>query len=117
MADINYIFRDHYTNEIKPIDIRLVELLHTIYNRIETRQPFHIVSGFRSRSTNISLRKTHRGVAKGSLHIYGKAVDIHLPDCKLSLLRKTAINLHGGGVGYYPKKNFIHLDTGRVRYW
>ncbi|MGA1863723.1 MAG: YcbK family protein [bacterium] len=117
LDDINYIFRDHYTGEIKTIDTRLIELLHDIYERMETKKPFHIVSGYRTRSTNSLLRSTNRGVARRSLHIYGKAVDIYLPDCRLSSLRKTAIDLKGGGVGYYPNRNFVHVDVGRVRYW
>jgi uncharacterized protein YcbK (DUF882 family) len=117
LNDINYILRDHYTGKIKKIDIRLIELLHDIYDRMETKQPFHIISGYRTRSTNNYLRRSNRGVARRSMHIYGKAVDIYLPDCNLSSLRKTAINLKGGGVGYYPKKNFVHVDVGRVRYW
>ncbi|MGA1839793.1 MAG: YcbK family protein [bacterium] len=117
LNDINYILRDHYTGEIKTIDIRLIELLHDIYDRIETKEPFHIVSGYRTRFTNSLLRRNNRGVARRSMHIYGKAVDIYLPDCKLSSLRKTAIDLKSGGVGYYPFKNFVHVDVGRVRCW
>lgn len=117
LDDINYILRDHYTGEIKNIDTRLIELLYSIYNIMETKQPFHVVSGYRTRLTNSFLRRSNRGVAKGSLHIFGKAVDIYLPDCKLSSLRKTAIDLNSGGVGYYPKRNFVHIDVGRVRYW
>ena len=117
LNDINYIFRDHYTGKIKAIDTRLIELLHDIYDNMETKQPFHIVSGYRTRSTNSFLRKSNRGVARRSMHIYGKAVDIYLPDCRLSSLQKTAVNLKRGGVGYYPHKNFVHVDVGRVRYW
>jgi uncharacterized protein YcbK (DUF882 family) len=117
LNDINYIFRDHYTGEIKTIDTRLIELLHVIYDRMETKQPFHIVSGYRTRSTNTFLRRSHRGVARRSMHIFGKAADIYLPDCKLSSLRKVAVNLKGGGVGYYPKRNFVHIDVGRIRFW
>ena len=117
LEDINYIFRDHYTNKIKPIDKRLIELLHAISERLNTRKPIHILSGYRSPSTNSYLCKYYGGVSKRSLHLYGKAVDISLPGYRLSALRRIAVNLHGGGVGYYPKKNFIHVDIGRVRYW
>ena len=117
LAKIDYILRDHYSNKIKPIDTRLLDLLHTVCKRLNTEGPLHIISGYRSRSTNALLRKYDRDVAKGSLHIYGKAVDISLPDCKLYRLKKTAASLKCGGVGYYPERNFVHLDIGRVRYW
>jgi uncharacterized protein YcbK (DUF882 family) len=63
------------------------------------------------------LRRRSKGVAKHSMHIQGKAVDIRLPGYKLASLRHTAVALRVGGVGYYPRSNFIHVDTGKVRYW
>ena len=117
LAEINYVFRDHRTGEVKAIDTRLLDLLYVIRNKLETSQPFHILSGYRSPSTNALLRNRNRGVAKNSLHIRGKAADINLPTCKLSSFRRVAMRLRGGGVGYYPKDGFIHLDVGPVRYW
>jgi len=117
LVDINYILRDHRTREIESIDKRLLDLLYAIGKRLETKDPFKIVSGYRSPSTNTLLRKRSSGVAKGSLHQQGKAVDIRVPGCELSSLRNAAIALKGGGVGYYPSPNFVHIDVGRVRYW
>ena len=114
---INYILRDHRTNEIKPIDTRLLDLLFEISQRVEAREPFHIISGYRSPQSNQMLRKNGNGVAKKSLHLQGKAVDVRLPGCSLPVLRDTAMELQGGGVGYYPRSDFIHVDVGRVRYW
>ena len=117
LESINYILRDHRTNEIMPIDTDLLDLLHEISEKVEAREPFHIISGYRSPESNKLLRKNGNGVAKKSLHLQGKAVDIRLPGCSLPLLRETAMELKAGGVGYYPRSNFIHVDVGRVRYW
>jgi uncharacterized protein YcbK (DUF882 family) len=117
LAEINHILRDHRTDEMKPIDARLLDLLYTIHRKLRTRQPFHIISGYRCPSTNALLRAKSRMVAKNSLHLYGKAADVRLPHSDLSALRRVAISLRGGGVGYYPKSQFVHVDVGKVRYW
>jgi uncharacterized protein YcbK (DUF882 family) len=117
LAEIDYIMRDHRTGEIKSIDPRLLDLLDSIKKRLGVKQPFHIISGYRSPETNAFLRKTDKGVACKSLHIKGKAVDIRLPDIELSALRKVTMDFRRGGVGYYPKSDFVHVDLGRLRYW
>jgi uncharacterized protein YcbK (DUF882 family) len=117
LADINHILRDHRSGEVKPIDTRLLDLLHALQLKLGTQKPFHVISGYRSPETNAKLRKLGRGVARNSLHISGKAVDVRLPGCRLSSLRRAAMDLSGGGVGYYPRPKFVHLDIGRVRYW
>jgi uncharacterized protein YcbK (DUF882 family) len=117
LEEINYILRDHRTGEIKPIDIRLLDLLCAISLKLNTRSPFHVISGYRSPSTNAMLRKKSRRVAKNSMHVWGKAVDIRLPKFKTALLRRTSMNLKQGGVGYYRRSNFVHVDVGQVRYW
>lgn len=117
LVDINYILRDHRTGEIESIDKRLLDLLYAIAKRLGTKDSFKIVSGYRSPSTNALLRKRSSGVAKCSLHQKGKAADIRVTSCELSSLRNAALALKGGGVGYYPSSNFVHIDVGRVRYW
>ena len=117
LARINYIFRDHYNGAVKPIDTKLLDLLSAIQQKLRCSEPFHIISGYRTRKTNAYLRKHKKGVAKNSLHMYGKAVDIRLPGQSLKVLRRSAYELKAGGIGYYPKSNFVHLDVGRVRYW
>jgi uncharacterized protein YcbK (DUF882 family) len=81
------------------------------------KQPFHVISGYRSPKTNAALHQNSSGVAKKSLHMQGKAIDIRLPGRKLHDLRKAALDLQLGGVGYYSKSDFVHIDTGRVRHW
>jgi uncharacterized protein YcbK (DUF882 family) len=117
LAEIDFILRDHYTGEIKTMDTRLLDLLYAVSVKLKPNSPFHIISGYRSRSTNDMLRRRSKRVAKKSLHMYGKAVDIRLPGCKTSRLRRVAIALKGGGVGYYRGSNFVHVDTGEIRYW
>ena len=120
LKEINHILRDFRANEIKPIDPKLLDLLHELGGTLETDQPFHIISGYRSPHTNAMLQSRggeHTGVASGSLHMVGKAIDIRVPGVKLDNLRAAARSLKLGGVGYYPSSNFVHVDTGRVRYW
>ncbi len=118
LAKINYILRDTYTGEIKDIDVGLLDLLNTLARTLGTDAPFHVISGYRSPSTNEYLRlHGSGGVAVHSLHLLGKAIDIRVPGIKLRDLCRTAVGLRGGGVGYYPASDFIHVDVGRVRTW
>jgi uncharacterized protein YcbK (DUF882 family) len=117
LKQINHILRDHRVNEIKAIDPKLLDLLHELGGVLETDQPFHVISGYRSPHTNGALRANGGGVATGSLHMVGKAIDIRLPGVKLDHLRASARALKLGGVGFYPASNFVHVDTGRVRFW
>jgi len=117
LADISHIMRDRRTGEIKPIDTHLLDLLHTIGMQLKTQEPFHIMSGYRTPQTNALLRKCGIAAAENSFHMQGKAVDICLPRCGLSSLRRVSINLRSGGVGYYPCSGFVHVDVGPLRYW
>jgi len=117
LEEINYIMRDHRSGEIENIDERLLDLLCAIHTRLRGCSPFHIISGYRSPATNALLRRSSKGVAKNSMHLVGMAADIRLPGCDLSSLRGAAVKLKGGGVGYYPHSDFVHVDVGRVRYW
>jgi uncharacterized protein YcbK (DUF882 family) len=94
-----------------------MDVLYLLQQSVGIAGPFHIISGYRSPVTNEKLRNNSSGVAKRSLHMQGKAVDIRLPGCKLNRLRNAALELKAGGVGYYAKSDFIHVDTGRVRRW
>ena len=114
---INHILRDFRTGESKSIDTGLLDLLYALRLKLKTEQPFHVISGYRSPATNTALREKGRGVAKNSLHMLGKAIDIRLPGIPLPDLRKAALDLKAGGVGYYSKSDFVHVDVGRVRCW
>lgn len=117
LAEVNRILRDHRADEIHSIDAALLDLLCSVHRRLEARQPFSIISGYRSPATNAMLRQLSSGVAKNSLHIQGKAIDIRLPGRDIAALHRVAVDLRRGGVGYYPQSNFVHLDTGTIRYW
>jgi uncharacterized protein YcbK (DUF882 family) len=117
LTQINWMLRDYRRNEIKPIDTRLLELLYALATKLETREPFHIICGYRSPVTNEFLRIHTSGVARRSMHIDAKAADIRVPGCDLGVVQRVATALHDGGVGTYPRSDFVHLDVGRVRYW
>lgn len=117
LAQINYLLRDFRSGEVKPIDVRLLDMLHTLRRKMDSREALHVISGYRSPKTNAKLAEAGRGVAKRSMHMRGMAIDIRLPGRPLADLRQAAKSLRLGGVGYYPKSNFIHVDVGRVRSW
>jgi uncharacterized protein YcbK (DUF882 family) len=117
LAQIDHVLRDFRTGEVKRIDTGLLDLLYFIGLKIGARKPFHVISGYRSPKTNALLRKSNKGIAKNSLHIVGKAIDVRLPGLPLSVLRRVAVDSKGGGVGYYPRSDFVHIDVGPVRYW
>ncbi len=116
LKDIKNILRDHRTGEVHHIDRQLLDLLHGISIKLKT-ECFHVISGYRSPSTNAMLSKRSSGVASKSLHMYGKAIDIRMPGVNTRRVYKTAVNLKAGGVGFYPASDFVHVDVGRVRYW
>ncbi|MBM3306510.1 MAG: DUF882 domain-containing protein [Candidatus Aminicenantes bacterium] len=114
---INHILRDHRTGEAKDIDVRLIDLLHTLSEKTCAGRAFHVISGYRSPETNSGLRANGSGVAARSLHLVGKAVDVRVPGLALRDLYKAAVALKSGGVGIYPASDFVHVDIGRVRTW
>lgn len=116
-AAIDVVLRDFRTNEVKPIDHRLLDFLHALRLTIDSDRAFHVISGYRSPKTNKMLSDKSNGVAKKSLHMRGMAIDVRLPGTALANLRNAAMSLELGGVGYYAKSDFIHIDIGRVRSW
>jgi uncharacterized protein YcbK (DUF882 family) len=117
LGDINRLMRDHRVDETAPIDPDLVDVLYKIQSRIDPKRPILITSGYRSPLTNAMLQAEGYNAADNSLHMVGKAADIHIERVRLVQLRKIAVALRAGGVGTYGAGNFLHLDTGRVRFW
>lgn len=114
---LNYVLRDFRTGEVFPMDPRVVDILSMVQSRAKSSDPFQILSAYRSPKTNNNLSKASRGVAKNSFHMYGQALDIRNPNVSTKRLRNIAQSLKAGGVGYYPKSSFVHIDTGTVRSW
>ena len=117
LENLNHVLRDHRTNQVHPIDPMALDLMAAISRKVGAKQPFEIISGYRSPQTNKALGKQSRGVAKNSYHMQGKAVDLRLPGVPLRAVRKAALELRMGGVGYYAKSDFVHIDSGKVRSW
>lgn len=119
MEQINWIMRDWRRNEKTRMDPELIDLLWEIHTELGSKQPIHIISGYRSPATNEMLRRTRGGQAKQSRHMLGKAADVHFPDVPIRKLRYSALVRERGGVGYYPTSAipFVHVDTDRVRAW
>ena len=114
---LSYVLRDFRTGEIFPMDPHVIDILSMIQNKTRQYGPITILSGYRSPKTNHDLGKRSRGVAKNSFHMYGRAIDLHIDGYSTRGLRNVALGLRAGGVGYYPRSNFVHVDTGDVRTW
>jgi len=117
LSELNRFLRDFRSGEVHPIDPRLLDTLHALQKLTQSRGRYEVISGYRSPATNTMLRKASKGVAKKSLHMQGRAIDVRLGDLDVAKLHKAALSLKHGGVGYYGKSRFVHLDTGRVRSW
>lgn len=117
---LNWFMRDHYSGTVGQMDPQLFDVLHRIRLALRSKSfpVYEVISGYRCPETNNKLRTARDGgVAKRSLHMEGKAIDVRLPGVPIAELRDAAIALRAGGVGYYPSEQFVHIDTGRVRTW
>jgi len=118
LAELDYFLRDHRTGEVRHFDPRLYDILSDLTASVgHLGAEIDIVCGYRTPSTNESLRARTAGVAKNSLHIQAQAIDLRMPGIDTLTLRRAALALARGGVGYYPHSDFIHVDIGRVRQW
>jgi len=114
---INHVLRDHRANKKYPMDPRVLDILYQVHKTTGRSDPLEILSGYRCPSTNRKLRSASGGVAKKSLHMKGKAIDFHIDGYSTARLRNIAKSLRAGGVGYYSRSDFIHVDSGDVRSW
>ena len=119
LAQVNHALRDWRRNESTKMDPALVDILWEMHHELGSKEPIHVISGYRSRATNDQLRRSVGGQASESRHILGKAADVHFPDVPVKKLRYSALVREKGGVGYYPTSAlpFVHVDTDRVRSW
>jgi uncharacterized protein YcbK (DUF882 family) len=114
---VNQLLRDFRTNEVHAIDPALLDVLFDLQTKADTDRPFQVISGYRSARTNEMLRHSSDGVAQHSMHLVGRAIDIRLESFPTYRLGELARSLGRGGVGFYRASDFVHVDTGRVRFW
>lgn len=114
---LNWILRCHHTNQTTVMDVNTIEFLNFVDKKLGGNNEIHIVSAYRSPLYNNLLRESGHGVARQSLHLSGKAIDISIPGKSTALIREAAVGLHLGGVGYYPSSGFVHIDSGTFRTW
>ena len=119
LNQLNHFMRDWRRDESRVMDPELIDLIWTLHQQLGSNEPVHLICGYRSATTNESLRRHGGGQAKKSQHILGKAADLVFPDVAVKTLRNSALVQEWGGVGYYPTSGvpFVHVDTGRVRMW
>jgi uncharacterized protein YcbK (DUF882 family) len=117
LQQVNHLLRDFRTNEVHDIDPALLDVLFDLRTKVDSEQAFHVISAYRSPKTNEMLRQSSNGVAEHSMHLLGKAIDVRLQSFPTARLAEVARSLRRGGVGYYAASDFVHVDTGRVRYW
>ena len=117
LDELNHILRCHHTGEVVTMDPRVIEHINLVKKTLGGDGEIHVISGYRSAKTNAMLAARSGGVAKNSYHVHGMAIDIRLPDLPLRTVQRAALDLARGGVGFYPKSDFVHVDTGPVRRW
>ncbi len=117
LSKINRILRDHYSGDVYPMNVRLMDLLYDLQHRVKNDRPIEIVSGYRSPKTNMMLASYSDGVAKNSYHTKGMAIDIRMHGTPLNKIHNVALDMRRGGVGYYPDSQFVHVDVGPLRRW
>lgn len=118
LGKLNHFLRDFRTGDSVAIDPQLFDLLYDVQCCLgDTSARYEVLSAYRSPQTNAMLRSSGRGVARNSLHLSGRAMDVRFPDLPTQRIRDAALRMGRGGVGYYPRSDFVHLDTGSVRRW
>jgi len=117
LGRINRFLRDFRTEEVHAIDVRVLDILHDLQSTIGHDAPYEVISGYRSPQTNAALRRNSSGVAEHSFHMQGRAIDVRLSGYSTRDLHQHALALARGGVGFYPRSDFVHLDSGPVRFW
>lgn len=115
--EINYVLRDFRVDEVFPIDPRVIDIIYMVRRKTGSNKPLEILSGYRSPKTNNMLRSASAGVARNSMHLSGQAIDFRMAGASTRGLRDIAAGFKAGGVGYYPRSNFVHVDTGKIRTW
>lgn len=117
VGQLNYFMRDLHVNKSYLMDLALYDFMHKLHRAIDTRQRIHVLSGYRTNATNVKLKESLPWVAKKSLHVQGRAVDLYIPGIDPDTIQRAARKLRLGGVGHYASAGFVHIDTGYPRHW
>ena len=119
MSAVRQLLHDHHDGTLHDIDPKLLDVLYSIMRLVggNAGSTIQVTSGYRSPHTNSVLRQMYDGVAANSYHMRGQAIDFSVPGVALTDLQRAALSVRGGGVGYYPAHNFLHVDVGPVRQW
>jgi len=117
LAQVDRLLRDFRTGDVHPIDPKVLDILFELQSHADRDSPFEVISGYRSPATNAMLHRRSEGVAQHSMHLEGRAIDVRLGGYPTRALAAYARTLGRGGVGFYARSDFVHVDTGRVRYW
>jgi uncharacterized protein YcbK (DUF882 family) len=117
LGALRHLLRDYRRNEEHDMDFGLFMQLTDLARECGVPAKYEVISGYRSPETNGKLKAAGHNVADRSQHMEGRAIDVRLKDCPLPRLHELALAAKRGGVGYYPRSNFVHIDTGRVRSW
>ena len=117
LKEINHFMRDWRTDGTAKMDPRNMDVISAAHRLMDVKEPYMLLSGYRSAATNAMLRSKSGGVAKNSLHMKGQAADLRLKSRSVSQMARAAEACSGGGVGHYYRSNFVHMDCGPVRTW
>jgi uncharacterized protein YcbK (DUF882 family) len=117
LARVDQLLRDFRTGDVHRIDPGVLDILFDLQTLANRDDAFEVVSGYRSPATNAMLHRSSDGVAQHSMHLEGRAIDVRLRGYPTQRLAEHARRLSLGGVGYYARSDFVHVDTGRIRYW
>lgn len=117
VREIHLFMRDWRTNDVKAIDLRTIDIMTASHNLLDAREPYMLLSGYRSPATNAMLRSRSRGVAQNSRHMTGEAADLRLSSRSVHQIYNAGVACGAGGVGRYSRSNFVHMDCGPVRTW
>ena len=117
LDELNHILRCHHTGEVAAMDVRVIEHVNLVQKALGGEGEIHVISGYRSPAYNAMLVKRSRRAARHSFHVEGQAIDLYIPGVHPRQIRQAALRLRYGGVGYYPRSQFVHLDCGPFRFW
>lgn len=117
LDEVNFIFRDWRRNELRSVDVSTLDIMAAAARLMDTTEPYQLMSGYRSPETNNALRRTSRGVARNSYHMRAMAADLRLSTRSVQNMYDAGVECNAGGVGRYPRSNFVHFDSGPVRTW